>query len=105
MAIIAYVIALFAFDPRECVLFPRCLLYAFTGFKCAACGGQRAAHCLFNGDFVQAIRYNVFLTIFMPLFALGLYKGPFAKAAWYPYFGIAVMVFYTIIRNLPGVNF
>lgn len=101
----AYIVALFALDPRESNLFPKCVLYMFTDLKCAACGGQRAAYCLLHGEFLRAIRYNCYLTIFMPLFVIGLYKGPFAKTAWYPYFGIAVMMLYTIARNLPGANF
>ena len=102
---VAYLVALFVFNPQEDSLFPQCPLYAVTGLKCAGCGTQRAIHSLLHGDLLQAIRYNCFLTIFVPLFVLGLYKGPFANKSWYPYIGLGVMFLYTVGRNLPGVAF
>lgn len=93
------------FDPNECRFFPKCILYSVTGLKCAGCGTQRALHCLMHGEILQAIRYNCYMTVFLPLFVLGLYKGPFVNKHWYPYVGIGGMVLYSIVRNLPGVAF
>ena len=102
---VAYVVALFFFDPQESRLFPRCFFHWATGLKCSGCGAQRALHCLLHGDIMQALRYNCFLIVFMPPFVLGLYKGPFANKKWYPYIGFCVMILFTIARNLPGATF
>ena len=101
---IAYCIALFAFDPSKCSLFPKCPMYWLTGLKCAGCGGQRAAYCLLHGEFLQAMRFNCFLVGFFPVFAIGLYAGPFAKKKWYPYVGLVAMLVFMVVRNLSGVD-
>ena len=72
---IVYICLLFVFNPAECRFFPKCLVYWLTGLKCAGCGGQRALYCLLHGEIVQALRYNCFLTVFVPIFSIGLYKG------------------------------
>ncbi len=104
-AAVAYLVALFAFNPQVDNIFPKCPLYALAGLKCAGCGTQRAIHCLLHGDILQAVRYNCFLTIFAPLFVIGLHKGPFTAKPWYPYIGPSAMLLYTIVRNLPNVTF
>ena len=102
---IANCIALFVYDPSECSLFPKCPMYWLTGLKCAGCGGQRAASCLLHGEFLRAIRFNCFFVVIFPLFAIGLYAGPFAKKKWYPYVGLVAMLVFIVARNLPGVEF
>lgn len=102
--VVGYLIALYIFDPKEYSLFPRCVFYSLTGLKCAGCGGQRALHSLLRGEFLQALKYNCFLTVFLPVFAVGWYKGPFANKRWYPFFGLAVMILFIIVRNLPGAT-
>ena len=102
---VAYVVALFVFDPQEHGLFPKCIFYWLTGLKCSGCGAQRAVHCLLHGDIMQALKYNCFIIVFMPPFALGLYKGPFANKKWYPYIGFWAMILFIILRNLPGATF
>ena len=101
---IVYCVALFVFDPSEYSLFPRCPMYWLTGLKCAGCGGQRAVYCLLHGEFLKALRLNCFITVFLPVFAIGAYKGPFAKKKWYPYVGLVVMLIFTVVRNLSGVD-
>ena len=101
---VAYCIALFVFDPSEYSLFPRCPMYWLTGLKCAGCGGQRAVYSLMHGEVLKALRFNCFITVFLPVFAIGVYKGPFAKKKWYPYVGLVVMLIFIVVRNLPGVD-
>ena len=101
---VAYCVALFTFDPSKYSLFPRCPMYWLTGLKCAGCGGQRALYCLLHGEFLQALRFNCFLIVVFPVFAIGLSKGPFAKKKWYPYIGLVLMLIFMVVRNLPGVD-
>ena len=41
-------------------LVPFCPLAHYTGLKCPGCGGTRAYFACLQGDYLQAIRYNIF---------------------------------------------
>ena len=56
---------------------PKCPMKLLTGFNCPSCGVQRAFHCVLHGNLSEAIHYNLFLVISIPLaFAVML-------ASWY----------------------
>lgn len=63
----------YALDPASSQLFPQCLFFSLTGYKCPGCGSQRAIHALLNGDVVGAFRYNALLLIAVPWIALCLF--------------------------------
>lgn len=54
-------------NPATSKYFPKCLLYSLTGYKCPGCGSQRAIHSILNGNFIEAIKYNAFLMVAIPL--------------------------------------
>ncbi|MDR2384563.1 MAG: DUF2752 domain-containing protein [Tannerella sp.] len=54
------------FNPTENQLFPKCPVYALTGYQCPGCGFQRALHSLFNGDIIAAFLYNPLIFILIP---------------------------------------
>ena len=56
----------FIYDPSTSSLFPRCPVYALTGYPCAGCGSQRAIHALLHLDFAEAIRYNFLMVVSIP---------------------------------------
>jgi hypothetical protein len=47
--------------------FPSCLIYRSTGLRCPGCGTQRALHALLGGRLGEALHYNYFLLIMLPL--------------------------------------
>lgn len=57
----------FSVNPSTSKYFPKCLLYSLTGYKCPGCGSQRAIHSILNGNFIEAIKYNAFLMVAIPL--------------------------------------
>ena len=61
----------FNFDPSESRLFPQCIFYSLTGYKCPGCGLQRALHAVLHGDFAAVWHYNAALFFFVPV--IGLY--------------------------------
>ena len=102
-------------DPSISYFMPKCPFYLLTGFDCPACGIQRFAHHLLNGDWSVAIRYNYFLLISLPYFiAVAIttfFKGEKIKMAHryvqHPYVVWAVlvlMILWWIIRNIPSVK-
>ena len=54
-------------DPSKYLFIPKCPIKLITGFDCPGCGFQRALHATLNGDIVEAIQYNLFLVIAIPL--------------------------------------
>lgn len=54
-------------DPSTSVSAPKCLFYVLTGFKCPGCGSQRMFHALLQGDFYEAMSYNVFFFLSLPV--------------------------------------
>lgn len=73
-------IVYYVFDPSNTELsFPKCPFHLLTGYQCPACGIQRAFHCLMHGDIMQALQYNYFFIVSIPLCVLAI------MAEWYNY--------------------
>ena len=53
-------------DPLNSFYTPKCWFKALTGLSCPGCGFQRSLHALLHGNYVSAIKYNLFLTIGIP---------------------------------------
>lgn len=95
--------ALWLWNPAIEGPFPPCPFYWLTGLQCAGCGVLRATHQLLHGDVAAAWALN-------PVYVVGLALMPFAVAAWWR--GalmtktwhvaviIAVLVAFTIARNV-----
>ena len=101
------------YDPAMHHTFPSCPLRSMTGYQCPACGGQRAAHQLFNGNLSQAFQANPLFVISVPYICTGLLLlllrkrsrrvavfmrigyGKQALTAWI----VAILIFW-VVRNL-----
>ncbi|UIR57890.1 DUF2752 domain-containing protein [Sphingobacterium sp. SRCM116780] len=59
------------FNPVQYALFPKCPVYAITGYKCPGCGSQRAVHYLLNFDLQNALKENLLLVIAIPYIITG----------------------------------
>ena len=105
----------FFIDPTTSTFAPKCPFRLLTGFDCPACGIQRFAHHLLNGEWGVAIRYNYFLVISLPYFiAVAIttfFKGKRVEAVrryvQHPYVVLSVlalMILWWIARNIPSVQ-
>lgn len=65
-AALVALIALFAFNPTNYTLMPKCPFKLLTGWSCPGCGFQRAAHALLHGHVAEAWRFNRFLIYAVP---------------------------------------
>jgi hypothetical protein len=54
------------FDPGVTDIFPECIFYRYTGFKCPVCGSQRAVHHLMNFEIAKAFMSNALLVLAIP---------------------------------------
>ncbi|MCF0244869.1 MAG: DUF2752 domain-containing protein [Bacteroidaceae bacterium] len=107
------------YDPEKTTLIPRCVAYSVTGYRCPACGLQRALHQFLHGNISEALRYNYFLLLCIPyaalyVFALLLqhtrrYRTASVRITKTLYSATALKVFlalyiaWWIIRNIAGV--
>lgn len=54
-------------DPVEYLLMPKCPVKMITTLDCPGCGFQRALHASLHGRFSEAIHYNLFLVLAIPV--------------------------------------
>ena len=104
---------LYFFPPEQYRLYPRCLLYSWTGWQCPGCGGLRATHQLLHGNFATAFQLNPLFVLLLPVLALlsGAYwlkrvtgrdwLHPLRRPFWL-WVGLALAVGFTLARNLAS---
>ena len=94
-----------------------CPIHALTGLYCPGCGASRAIRSLLHLDFLQALRYNAFITVASPF--IGLYVA--ALAVSYVRLGedrvsrkipitpivifASLAILYGVLRNIPAFSF
>jgi len=106
---------LFRFDPAAHGFYPFCVFYRTTGLLCPGCGSLRAFHHLLHGELVDAVRYNPLLVASCPLLiwlgarlvriAFGKEVKPILIKPTWLWVGLAVLVGFGILRNLPMAPF
>jgi Protein of unknown function (DUF2752) len=110
----AATVALHVRDPHVTHSWGVCPLYALTGVYCPGCGGLRAVNDLTNGHLGQAASSNLLLVLAVPFAVVLLARWSYA--AWtghevrvVPAFPasirvalVALVVVFTVARNLPG---
>lgn len=103
---------LYAVDPSQPGHFWPCPLYAVTGVYCPACGGLRAVHALLHGDLAAAMdRHPLVIPSLVLALAVLLLSAlrrrggaatAFAPPSWTARWGVALVVLFTVLRNVPG---
>lgn len=99
-------------DPHAPGSWGVCPLYALTGRYCAGCGGLRATHDLLVGDLAGAWAMNPLWVLLVPLLvglwlrwvagALRTGRRAAAPPGWVALAGAAVVVLYSVARNVPA---
>ena len=104
---------LYAVEPTQSAWLPRCPLHWLTGWHCPGCGSTRAAHVLLHGEFSRAVAFNPLLIGGAPvvLAVCGWHRWRFGPG-WTTAISLrwivllaAVMVAYTLLRNVPAWPF
>ena len=106
---------LYGVNPAGSPLYPKCPFYMLTGFHCPGCGSLRAAHQLLHGHWVAAFRMNPLALVLVPVVIfssawrmaeqrlLGRQVRPLS-ARWI-WLLLAVMLIFTVLRNVPVYPF
>jgi hypothetical protein len=104
-------VVLYAFNPTEHPFYPRCWLYAVTGWQCPGCGGLRATHQLLHGNLAAAWMLNPLAVLLTPAGAWMAWRWttaiPRAESVRLPDVGLRGVILlmigllvYGILRNL-----
>lgn len=105
----------FFFDPLQSPWMLQCPFLQLTGWQCAVCGAQRAAHALLQGHYMEAARYNWFLLLLVPYVLSGLLLWLLPEGGWkrrlhavlthrYLLGGYVVAFFlWVVLRNIFGI--
>jgi len=101
--------------PGESKLYLPCYIRSITGFLCPICGSSRSLHALVHGNFLFAIRSNVFLVItictgflfYITTFVEKVFKKKVTVKISYKcgYIITVILMVYGIIRNIPYFPF
>ena len=62
-------------DPSRYSIMPRCPVKLLTSLDCPGCGFQRALHATLHGHIEEAIGYNLFLLVAIPVVGLWCLNG------------------------------
>jgi len=105
-------------DPHTPGTYPVCPTQALFGIDCPGCGGLRATHDLAQGDVLGAAGHNLLFVLSVPIILVVL-----ARSLWLAWHGrvpqqmaatrarvlvilaVVVVILFSVIRNLPGVEF
>lgn len=101
------------YNPENTSLFPPCIIYKYTGLKCAGCGMTRAVHYLLNFNLKKALLFNPLIFVFIVYFIyilmkctiLKLNKKNITKDCFNIslYIVLFITVMYMVIRNFVDI--
>ena len=107
--------ALRTFDPNQAGSpFPACVFHQVTGLYCPGCGGTRAMHALVHFDLPGALAMNALPFVAAPLLGLLALRVATTLPAFAermtrftanPWFWLALVGGFTVLRNLPWAPF
>ena len=101
-------------DPSKYIIMPKCPVKLLTTLDCPGCGFQRALYATFHGNFKEAISYNLFLLVAIPIICFWCLNGIFIENIanyhincllirvnrWIIYFYIVSYLLWFVIRNV-----
>lgn len=101
-------------DPNEPGHYPTCPFLAITGLYCPGCGALRTVHALTRLDLGTAVSLNVLVVAAVPLL-VALWWGwmrrrwtgtsrTWLAPGWVLWGLLAVVVSFTVLRNVPGLE-
>lgn len=112
LSLLAYVALV---DPARGGLYPRCPSRLVLGLDCPFCGGLRGTHELLHGDLAGALDHNLLLPAYLvaaavigACYLLPLTGRPVPRVRlprWALIGAAAVVVSFTVARNLPGFDY
>jgi hypothetical protein len=101
--------------PEKNSIYPPCIFHTVTGYLCPICGSSRSLHSLAHGNFLSAMRSNIFLVativVGTALYIVKLFEIIFGKRVSFRihykagYILIILLILFGLIRNIPYYPF
>ena len=101
-----------AVDPHEGGHYPSCPLLWLTGLYCPGCGGLRALHDVFHGEFGTALSSNLLVVLGLPLVItlwIGWTRNRMSGRggrprfpAWSGWLVLTVVLLFWVLRNVTA---
>lgn len=91
---------LYFWNPSEISCFPRCPFLALTGYQCPGCGTLRGIHSLLHLHFREAMGYNGFMVVSIPVLALLVLLPRFRSNVIAARVILGVTLLWWLLRNL-----
>ncbi|HLS40177.1 MAG TPA: DUF2752 domain-containing protein [Ornithinicoccus sp.] len=114
---LAAVLVVHVWDPNRPGSYGLCPLRAVTGLVCPGCGGLRAVHAMTHGDWATAWGLNPAVVAGLPLavsawllwlllawHGRAVAAGPGPRRPLVPWLGLAVVLLYGVLRNVPALE-
>lgn len=91
---------LYVWNPAEISYFPRCPFFALTGYKCPGCGTLRGIHALLHFRVMDALRFNPFMIISIPLVLAMLVWSKFRFSVLMARVVLIATLLWWMVRNI-----
>lgn len=118
IGLVAGLVVLGVLPPTGNSFYPKCMSYQLAGIHCPGCGMTRAVHAALNGRFVEALSQNVLVVVAVPYLLFTFLRGlwhylwqtpprprRFRWPKWVTVVLIALLVLFTVARNIPTYPF
>ena len=84
---------------------PKCMFHQLTGLYCPGCGATRALSAMLHGDVKASLHNNLLLFPLLALIAFMIIKPGISLKRPVAFTIIAVVLLFTILRNIPVAPF
>jgi hypothetical protein len=84
---------------------PKCMFHQLTGLYCPGCGATRALSALLHGDIRSSLHNNLLLFPLLALIVVLIVKPGISLKRPVAIAIVAVVLLFTILRNIPVVPF
>lgn len=84
---------------------PKCMFHQLTGLYCPGCGATRALSALLHGDIRSSLHNNLLLFPLLALIVVLIVKPGISLKRPVAIVIVAVVLLFTILRNIPVVPF
>lgn len=84
---------------------PKCMFHQMTGLYCPGCGATRALSAMLHGDLKSSLHNNLLLFPLLALIAVLIVKPEISLKRPVAVAIVAVVLLFTILRNIPTAPF
>lgn len=97
---VAGLMVLFFWNPAETTFYPKCPFFMLTGYKCPGCGTLRGIHALLHLRIMDALHYNLFMVVSIPVLVAMLFSRKLRFSVWGGRLILFATFIWWLVRNI-----